>query len=138
MVLPILCFFTHIFTLTIHRCSLGDRAKEAVLEIRRGMGQFGYMMRSYSGNTTYDDTWDKSNFRGIVSRLSLGDLNRVMYRVDQEERDDKFGFSTYNIPGHGNLCYSGLRGKRLFHVWGIGVGGVSHTCKLCAVNQDTE
>ncbi|XP_070195748.1 glycogen debranching enzyme-like isoform X2 [Littorina saxatilis] len=92
------------------KCSLGDRAKEAVLEIRRGMGQFGYMMRSYSGNTTYDDTWDKSNFRGIVSRLSLGDLNRVMYRVDQEERDDKFGFSTYNIPGHGNLCYSGLRG----------------------------
>nr|KAG5710257.1 hypothetical protein BaRGS_008973 [Batillaria attramentaria] len=87
-----------------------NSAKEAILEIRRGLGQFGYMMRSYSGNTTFDDTWDKSNYRAVVSRLTLGDLNRVMYRVDQEERDDNFGFSTYNIPNHGNLCYSGLRG----------------------------
>lgn len=97
-------------TVIAFRCSLVSPAKEAVLEIRRGLGQFGYMMRSYSGNTTFDDTWDTSNYRAIVSRLTLGDLNRVMYRVDQEERDDKFGFSTYHIPNHGNLCYSGLRG----------------------------
>ena len=93
------------------RCCLIDRAKEAVLEIRQGMGQFGYMMRSYSGNIMFDDSWDKSNFREVVSRFTLGDLNRVMYRVDQEERDDNFGFSTYHIPNHGTLCYSGLRGQ---------------------------
>lgn len=97
-------------TVVAFRTSLTDEAKTATLNLRRGMGQFGYMMRSYSGNVTFDDTWDTSNFRAVVSRLSLGDLNRVMYRVDQEERDDNFGFSTYNIPNHGNLCYSGLRG----------------------------
>lgn len=87
-----------------------ERAKKAVLEIRKCLGQFGYMMRSYSGNVTFDDTWDSSNFRAVVSRLSLGDLNRVLYRVEKEEIDDHFGFSTYHIPDHGNLCYSGLRG----------------------------
>ncbi|KAL8625730.1 hypothetical protein ACOMHN_044005 [Nucella lapillus] len=97
-------------TVVAFRTSLTDEAKTATLNLRRGMGQFGYMMRSYSGNVTFDDTWDTSNFRAVVSHLSLGDLNRVMYRVDQEERDDNFGFSTYNIPNHGNLCYSGLRG----------------------------
>lgn len=77
------------------------------------MGQFGYMMRSYSGSTMFDDSWNQSTFREVVSRFTLGDLNRVMYRVDQEERDDNFGFSTYHIPNHGNLCYSGLRGQSL-------------------------
>ncbi|XP_076440742.1 glycogen debranching enzyme-like isoform X2 [Babylonia areolata] len=97
-------------TVVAFRTTLADHAKTAVLELRRGMGQFGYMMRSYSGNTTFDDTWDTSNFRAVVSRLTLGDLNRVMYRVDQEERDDNFDVCTYFIPNHGTLCYSGLRG----------------------------
>jgi hypothetical protein len=99
-------------------------AKMAVLEIRKGMGSFGYLMRSYSGNTTFDESWDKSNFRVIVSRLTLCDLNRVQYRVDQEERDDMFGLATYGIPNHGNLCYSGLRGQCL-------VGHLSHTAQTC-------
>ncbi|PVD23275.1 hypothetical protein C0Q70_16541, partial [Pomacea canaliculata] len=97
-------------TVVAFRCSMTERAKKAVLEIRKCLGQFGYMMRSYSGNVTFDDTWDSSNFRAVVSRLSLGDLNRVLYRVEKEEIDDHFGFSTYHIPDHGNLCYSGLRG----------------------------
>ncbi|XP_035827253.1 glycogen debranching enzyme [Aplysia californica] len=92
------------------RCVLPEQAKGAILDIRRGLGQFGYMMRSYSGNTMFDDTWDTSNFRAIVSRLSLADLNRCLFRIDQEERDDCYGFGAYSIPGAGNMVYCGLRG----------------------------
>ena len=94
-------------------CFLNDNARLAILNIRKGMGSFGYLMRSYSGSTAYDETWDTSNFRSVVSNLTLDDLNRVMYRVDAEERDDQFGLATYNIPNHGNLCFSGLRGMHL-------------------------
>ncbi|XP_046327922.2 glycogen debranching enzyme-like isoform X1 [Haliotis rufescens] len=92
------------------RSSLRQPAKNAILEIRRGLGQFGYLMRSYSGHTMFDESWDTSNFRAIVSTLSLADLNRVLYRVDAEERDDGNGFGSYHIPNHGDLIYCGLRG----------------------------
>ena len=89
------------------------QAKNAVLEIRRGLGQFGYMMRSYSGSVIYhDQSHDNSSFRHIVEALDLSDINQCLYRIDQEERDDGYGFGTYNVPNHGPLVYCGLRGRR--------------------------
>ena len=94
------------------KCVLPQKAKGAILEIRRGLGQFGYMMRTYSGNNLMFDSqdWDTSNFRHIVARLSLADLNRCLFRIDHEERDDGYGFGAYNIPGAGDMVYCGLRG----------------------------
>ena len=46
--------------------------------------------------------------------MSLGDLNRVLYRTDEEEKSDGLGFGTYHIPDHGNLPYCGLQGSLLY------------------------
>ncbi|XP_060552915.1 glycogen debranching enzyme-like isoform X1 [Ruditapes philippinarum] len=92
------------------RCVLPQPALKAILEIRRGLGQFGYLMRSYSGRKLFDETVDTSNFRSIVSALTLNDLNVALFRCKQEEEADGNGFSVYNIPGYGDFNYCGLRG----------------------------
>ncbi|KAJ9590614.1 hypothetical protein L9F63_016384, partial [Diploptera punctata] len=47
----------------------------------------------------------------IVSRLSLEDLNRALYRCEEEERDESKGAcGAYNIPGFGSMVYCGLQG----------------------------
>lgn len=48
----------------------------------------------------------------IISKMSLADLNRVIYRCDKEERDEGYGFDTYNIPNFGFMVYAGLQGKK--------------------------
>jgi len=51
----------------------------------------------------------------IVSQLTLADLNRALYRCEQEERDETKGASgAYNIPAFGPVVYCGLQGKYLF------------------------
>ncbi|XP_050313135.1 glycogen debranching enzyme isoform X2 [Anthonomus grandis grandis] len=44
----------------------------------------------------------------IISKMNLCDLNRALYRCDQEERDD--GLDVYNIPNFGPVVYCGLQG----------------------------
>ncbi|KAJ8945126.1 hypothetical protein NQ318_001591 [Aromia moschata] len=46
----------------------------------------------------------------IVNKLTLADLNRLLYRCDQEERDEGFGFDTYSIPNFSSTVYAGLQG----------------------------
>jgi glycogen debranching enzyme len=52
--------------------------------------------------------------RGIDEALvaqDLVDLNVILHRADNEERDATNGeIGTYNVPGHGNLVYAGLEG----------------------------
>jgi hypothetical protein len=51
----------------------------------------------------------------IVSRLTLADLNRALYRCEEEERDETNGASgAYNIPDFGPVVYCGLQGMYLF------------------------
>ena len=45
----------------------------------------------------------------ISSSLSLTDLNYILYRCDNEERDEGKGSGVYNIPGAGPLMYCGLQ-----------------------------
>lgn len=53
-----------------------------------------------------------SDIRVIASRMDLIDLNKALYRCDQEERDETSNrFDVYNIPGYGPLVYAGLQGK---------------------------
>lgn len=89
------------------RVSLDPAARSAILKIRTCLSQFGYRMRSYSGNILQRQGHD---FESILSRLTLTDLNRVLFRCDAEEKDDGKGGGVYNIPNYGNLLYCGLQG----------------------------
>ncbi|KAF5274002.1 hypothetical protein FQA39_LY01117 [Lamprigera yunnana] len=51
-----------------------------------------------------------NNLQQIVEKLSLSDLNRVLYHCDAEERDEGKGFGTYDIPNFGPLVYCGFQG----------------------------
>ncbi|XP_012280901.1 glycogen debranching enzyme [Orussus abietinus] len=52
-----------------------------------------------------------SDLRVIVSRMDLTDLNKALYRCEQEERDETSNrIGVYNIPGYGPLVYAGLQG----------------------------
>lgn len=53
-----------------------------------------------------------SDIRVIASRMDLVDLNKALYRCDQEERDETSNkFDVYDVPGYGPLPYAGLQGK---------------------------
>lgn len=50
----------------------------------------------------------------IVENFDLIDMNYVMYRCDEEERDEfpEIG-GVYNVPGYGNLSYCGIEGANI-------------------------
>lgn len=48
--------------------------------------------------------------KGVISKLNLNDLNRTIYRCDQEERDMGLGTGSYNVPNYGSLVYCGTQG----------------------------
>ncbi len=57
------------------------------------------------------ETYITSGARRAFSQLSLVDLNFVLYRCDQEERDLSGGKDgVYIVPNHGPLVYAGLQG----------------------------
>ena len=57
-----------------------------------------------------------AELEGIVSRLTLEDLNRALYRCDGEERDESKGAcGAYDIPNFGPMVYCGLQGTLLFY-----------------------
>ncbi len=47
----------------------------------------------------------------IIENLTLGGLNRILYRCSNEEVDDAHGSDVYVIPNFGPLKYCGLQGK---------------------------
>jgi glycogen debranching enzyme len=75
------------------------------------LSNFGYRVPTYSGRSL--DEMTSNELESIVTRLSLPDLNRVLYRCDAEERDDHKGFGAYVVPGYGPLVYCGLQGLLL-------------------------
>lgn len=43
--------------------------------------------------------------------MDFADLNKALYRCDQEERDETMNrFGVYDVPGYGPLVYAGLQG----------------------------
>ena len=44
--------------------------------------------------------------------MNFADLNRALYRCDQEERDETANkFGVYDIPDYGPMVYAGLQGR---------------------------
>ena len=78
---------------------MNDAANEATTRIRK-------LIRMLSANK-------KSIFDDIATQLSLGTMNRVLFRCDAEERSDGLGIGVYNIPGYGSLTYCGIAGIAL-------------------------
>ncbi|XP_025075084.1 glycogen debranching enzyme isoform X3 [Pogonomyrmex barbatus] len=57
---------------------------------------------------------ERSDLHDIVSRMDFSDLNKALYRCDQEERDETQGrIGVYNVPGYGPFVYAGLQGDKL-------------------------
>ena len=51
-----------------------------------------------------------SQLTSLSSSLSLIDLNYILYRCDNEEKDEGNGGGVYVVPGAGPLVYCGLQG----------------------------
>lgn len=77
--------------------SLPNKAKAAILKLRQ-------LMKNSTENNL-------ESLYSIIEKLTLADLNRILYRCDQEERDEGKGFAAYDIPDYGTLVYCGLQGK---------------------------
>lgn len=57
----------------------------------------------------------------VTGKLSLGDLNKVLYRCVEEEGEDT-GYGAYDIPKFGKLVYCGLQGINSAMAAGIRTG----------------
>ena len=91
------------------RVTLKSTSRKALSDLRSCISQFGYRVRTLSGNSP--SMSPSTNFHAIAGSLSLADMNRVLYRCDAEERDDGKGSGAYDIPGNGPLVYCGLQGE---------------------------
>ncbi|KAK8737367.1 hypothetical protein OTU49_004452 [Cherax quadricarinatus] len=101
------CEYTSNFTpgsVIAFRLSLLPRAQSAVNKIRATLSEFGYKSK-ISEVTTHNAV-----LSDIVSNLTLVDLNRVLYRCEEEEKDEGRGSGAYNIPNSGPMVYCGLQG----------------------------
>ncbi|XP_041474859.1 glycogen debranching enzyme-like [Lytechinus variegatus] len=83
-------------------------ARAALSSLRSCIAQFGYRVRTLSGSSPMAS--NNSSFHTLAQKLSLTDMNHVLYRCDNEERDDGKGSATYDIPNFGKLVYCGLQG----------------------------
>ncbi|XP_049823584.1 glycogen debranching enzyme isoform X4 [Aethina tumida] len=83
-------------SIAVVRVKLPEAMDAAVKSVRK-------LMREFAVNK-------ESELTKIIGKLNLCDLNRVLYRCDQEENDEFNHLHTYNIPGFGSLVYSGLQG----------------------------
>lgn len=72
-------------------------------QIRQSMIHLRQLINQFSNPT--------SQFCQIVKKLTLIDLQRILYRSSVEEQADGNGLDVYNIPDYGKLPYCGLQGQ---------------------------
>lgn len=72
-------------------------------QIRQGVSNLRELLNQFSNPT--------SEFNKIVKKLTLVDLERVLYRTSVEEQADGKGFDVYEVPDYGKLHYCGLQGQ---------------------------
>lgn len=82
-------------SIIILKVSLLPQIRQSILSLEQMLNQ--YIQRT-------------SEFHQIVRKLTLVDLQRVLYRSSAEEQADGKGFDLYNIPEFGPMLYCGLQG----------------------------
>ncbi|XP_027724061.1 glycogen debranching enzyme isoform X1 [Vombatus ursinus] len=92
----------------IFRVSLDPHAQVAVGILRNHLTQFNPHFKTGSLPVDNADPILKIPFVSIASKLTLADLNQLLYRCESEEQED--GGGCYNIPNWSPLKYGGLQG----------------------------
>ena len=46
----------------------------------------------------------------IIQKLTLSDLNHILFKCEEEEKDDNANGGVYALDGYGKLKYAGLQG----------------------------
>ncbi|KAB5550573.1 hypothetical protein PHYPO_G00055230 [Pangasianodon hypophthalmus] len=90
------------------RVSLDPKAQELVGFLRSHLVQFN---PEYKAGSVLDENAPlilKTPLSQFVDKLTLADLNVLLFRCDEEEKED--GGGCYNIPGWTTLKYGGLQG----------------------------
>ena len=57
-----------------------------------------------------EDGLPKETLLQLLERLSLNDMNRLLFRSGLEEREDPHNGGAYTVPNFGELAYCGLQG----------------------------
>ncbi|XP_015210571.2 glycogen debranching enzyme isoform X2 [Lepisosteus oculatus] len=92
----------------VFRVSLDPKAQEVVSLLRNHLIQFSPHFKSGSLPDDKAEAILKTPFASIASKLTLADLNVLLFRCDAEEQED--GGGCYNIPSWTSLKYAGLQG----------------------------
>ncbi|TSN03381.1 Glycogen debranching enzyme [Bagarius yarrelli] len=90
------------------RVSLDPKAQELVGVLRNHLVQFN---PEYKAGSLLDKNAPvilKTPLSQIMEKLTLADLNVLLFRCEEEEKED--GGGCYNIPGWTTLKYAGLQG----------------------------
>ncbi|XP_077471646.1 glycogen debranching enzyme [Stigmatopora argus] len=90
------------------RVSLDPKAQKLVGAIRYFLSQFSLKYRKGSRAEENPPEALKMPLAQLMSKLSLADMNVLLFRCDAEEQED--GGGCYNIPGWGSFKYAGLQG----------------------------
>ncbi|XP_030630081.1 glycogen debranching enzyme isoform X2 [Chanos chanos] len=90
------------------RVSLDPKAQELVGCLRHQLVQFNPQYKSSSLADANAPAILKTPLAQIMSKLSLADMNVLLYRCEAEEQED--GGGCYNIPNWTPLKYAGLQG----------------------------
>ncbi|XP_062848726.1 glycogen debranching enzyme-like isoform X2 [Trichomycterus rosablanca] len=90
------------------RVSLDPKSQSAVGFLRTQLSQFNRMYKSSSLTDPDVPNILKNSLELLVFKLSLAELNVLLFRCDDEERED--GGGCYSIPFWLSLKYAGLQG----------------------------
>ncbi|XP_036446672.1 glycogen debranching enzyme-like isoform X1 [Colossoma macropomum] len=90
------------------RVSLDPKSRDNVGFLRTQLSQFNRLYKSGSLTDPNVPGILKISLEFLMSKLSLADLNVLLFRCDAEEKDD--GGGCYNIPSWMALKYGGLQG----------------------------
>ena len=107
--------------------SIGNVARSAIAVIARALnrGLYGSSSSETDGvlvpmkvptppqglaGAAAEDGLPKETLLQLLERLSLNDMNRLLFRSSLEEREDPHNGGAYAIPNFGELAYCGLQG----------------------------
>uniref|UniRef100_A0A915IDV4 4-alpha-glucanotransferase n=1 Tax=Romanomermis culicivorax TaxID=13658 RepID=A0A915IDV4_ROMCU len=95
------------------KVSMFSESRAAIRDLRQFLNEFGYRLRSHSidgAQAKEKLSAGGTNFGAIMSKMSLQDLNRVLFRSHEEEADEGKGGGAFYVQNIGNFVYCGLAG----------------------------